>query len=58
MLIRARGITNMAESELRTEASAKWLFGRWLAEQAAQRDLPILAPRPWDTLTDRILTAR
>lgn len=57
MLARARGITHMTESDLRAEARAKWLFGYWIAEQATDRGLPVVAPRPWNTLIDRILDA-
>ncbi len=51
---RGRGIATRTQSELRTEARAKWLLGRWLAREAALCNLPLLAPRPWNTLVERI----
>jgi 2-phosphoglycerate kinase len=57
ILTRGRAIERMPEPAICTEARAKWLFGRWVAEQAARRQLPVLAPRPWDSLPDRILRA-
>ena len=38
-------------------ACLRWLYGRWLAEQARGAGLPVLAPRPWATLADRIAAA-
>jgi 2-phosphoglycerate kinase len=56
MLARSRGPSWMDESELRTEAHAKWLFGQWLVDEANRYGLPVLVPRPWETLIDRIMT--
>jgi len=56
MIARGRGITERPASELRTEARAKWLYGQWLTEQAYSYSLPVLEPRPWDTLVKRIAT--
>lgn len=55
MLARGRGVEAMPESELRTEARAKWLYGQWLAEQANRFGIPALEARPWTTLLDRVL---
>ena len=32
-----------------------WLYGRWLRQEATRFRLPVLVPRPWDTLEYRIL---
>jgi hypothetical protein len=46
----------MDESELRTEAHVKWLVGQWLVDEANRYSLPVLEPRPWETLIHRIMT--
>ena len=57
MLARKRGIAARTEAELRTEARAKWLFGRWLADEASHYGLPVVEPRPWLTLLERVMMA-
>ena len=57
MLARGRGMEARSAAEHRTEAHAKWLFGRWLTIEAERYGLPVLAPRPWDTLGERVLAA-
>lgn len=57
ILARGRGVDTQTERELRTEARAKWLYGHWLAREAHRFGLPVLEPRPWFTLVERILTA-
>lgn len=56
MIARGRGTTGQSEAELRTEAHAKWLYGQWLAREAHRYNLPVLHPRPWSTLIERIIT--
>jgi 2-phosphoglycerate kinase len=52
----ARGLETayMTEAEVRAVVRARWLFGRWLAHQARRAGFPVLEPRPWETLADRI----
>ncbi len=57
MLARGRGMETRTAAEQRTEARAKWLFGQWLMAEAERYGLPVLAPRPWATLTARLLAA-
>jgi 2-phosphoglycerate kinase len=57
ILERQRGTQNQSEAELRTEARTKWLYGQWLTEEAQQYGLPVLSPRPWSTLLERLLAA-
>lgn len=57
MLARGRGMEARPAADHRTEARAKWLFGQWLLAEAERYRLPVLAPRPWDTLGERILAA-
>ena len=54
---RDRGMGGRREAELRTEARAKWLYGQWLADEAHRYSLPVLEPRPWSTLVERIMAA-
>jgi len=56
MLTRSRGIVERTEEELRTEARAKWLYGQWLTAEAQRYGLPVLEPRPWSTLLERLFT--
>ncbi|MGH2368655.1 MAG: hypothetical protein ACRDI2_10680, partial [Chloroflexota bacterium] len=57
--ILARGLeaAYMTEDEVRAVVHARWLYGRWLADQAHRSDLPVLEPRPWETLVERIAAA-
>jgi 2-phosphoglycerate kinase len=57
MLKRNRGIDHMTDAELRTEAHAKWLYGRWLIDETQRYGLPLIESRPWSTLAKRILKA-
>ena len=57
LLARDRGMGGLTEAELRTEVRAKWLYGRWLADEAHRYNLPVLASRPWPTLVERIMAA-
>ena len=55
ILARGRGITTHRQKELSTEARTKWLFGQWIAREAARYNLPVMEPRPWETLAERII---
>ncbi|MBO0783088.1 MAG: hypothetical protein J2P37_30095 [Ktedonobacteraceae bacterium] len=57
ILARGRGIGHMTETELRTEAHAKWLFSRWLSSEAQKCDQLVIEPRPWETLVERVIAA-
>lgn len=57
MLARGRGIVTRPAAEQRTQARAAWLFGQWLTAEAGRYGLPVVEPRPWETLADRILAA-
>jgi len=52
---RGRGFENLTPPEQRTQAWASWLYGQWLRREAQALDLPVVPPRPWDTLIARIL---
>ena len=52
---RGREFAGRAEAELAQAVRARWLFGQWLAREAARCGLPVVEPRPWDTLAERIL---
>ena len=55
MLERGRHVAGRTEEELSNEARAKWLFGQWLVRQAARHNCPVLEPRPWGTLAERLI---
>ncbi len=56
IVARGRGMDGWSEKEVRIRARAYWLYGQWLAEEAHRHDLPVVEPRPWDTLSQRIVT--
>ena len=41
--------------ERRAQDAMNRLFGQWLAAEARRHGLPIVEPRPWDTLAERLL---
>ena len=55
MIARSRAISDRTEEELLHEAHAKWLHGQWVSWEAASHSLPIVHPRPWETLVERII---
>jgi len=57
MMARGRGMAERTRTEKRIEARTKWLYGQWLASEARRYNLPILKPRPWATLVERIIVA-
>ena len=57
MHARGRGFDQLTPSEQRLQARTSRLYGQWLRQEAKQRGLHILAPRPWDTLAERALVA-
>jgi 2-phosphoglycerate kinase len=56
-LQRGRGFDQGSPAEQRRIITANWLFGQWIKTEAQNHSLPVLAPRPWQTLLDRTLTA-
>ena len=50
MLARSRAVVGRSQDELRNQARGRWLFGQWLVQEAMRYDLPVVEPRPWDTL--------
>jgi 2-phosphoglycerate kinase len=57
MMQRARGTHGRDDEELRADAQANCLFGKWFANEAKRAGLPVLDSLPWETLGDRILAA-
>ena len=55
VVARGREFAGRAEAELTEAVRARWLFGQWLAREAVRYGLPVVEPRPWDTLAERIL---
>lgn len=54
---RQRGFGLRGAGEQTAQVEMARLYGAWLQQAAAQRGLPVLAPRPWATLRGRILAA-
>ena len=52
---RGREFAGRAAADLAETVRARWLFGQWLAREAARHRLPVIDPRPWDTLAERIV---
>lgn len=57
MLARGRGFDLFGEREQRAQARASWLYGGWLRREAEAHGIPVVEPRPWATLVDRVLEA-
>ena len=58
--LEARGdswVAGRTQAEIRAMASGKWMFGQWIAAEASGRNLPVVEPRPRDTLPDRLMAA-
>lgn len=55
--MRARGgyFETLPRAEQRTQVRASWLYGQWLAAEAARFGLPVLPARPFPTLVERIV---
>lgn len=53
---RGRGFDEWGVEEQQAFAHASWLFGQWLACEADARNLPVLNPRPYENLLERILS--
>ena len=52
---RGHGFESLALREQETLVRASWLYGQWLSRQAEHYGLPVLEPRPWETLLERVL---
>ncbi len=50
-------ISDISPKEQQTVIRATWLYGQWLKRHAESYDLPVIEPRPWDTLAERLLQA-
>jgi 2-phosphoglycerate kinase len=57
MDVRYRAIARQNEAQLRSMAHTRWLHGQWIANEAHRYGLPVLEPRPWETLAERIVAA-
>jgi 2-phosphoglycerate kinase len=56
-MARGRHGFGQTEAEQRTEARAHWLYGQWLADEALRWRMPVLEPRPSETLDERVMAA-
>ena len=57
MIARGRGFDSQTEPEQRTIARTSWLYGQSLSLEARRYSLPVVEPRPWETLPQRVLEA-
>lgn len=57
MAARGRGFERGSLARQRAIAHASWRYGEWLRQQAQTLGLPVIAPRPWETLAERIVGA-
>lgn len=58
MLKRGRGFDPNASAERQTETNGKGLFSDWIQREAERYGLPTVTPLPWETLPERLLSAR
>lgn len=57
MLRRGRRVEQIGPEERQTETRGKALFSRWIKREASARGMPVLAPPPWTSLTERIASS-
>ena len=57
MHLRGRGFAQFSSKEQQTQIRANWLYGQWLRRQADHYNLPVVEPRPWETLVERVWRA-
>jgi 2-phosphoglycerate kinase len=50
-------IAGWTDYEVALYARGMWLYGQWLAREAHRFGVPVITPRPWATLVDRIIAA-
>ncbi len=55
MLARQRGLEQLPAAVQRRRVHASWLYGQWLKTEVRQYNLPVVSPRPWPTLAERLL---
>ncbi len=55
MIARQRGLEQLPVEVQRRRVRASWLYGQWLKTEANQHRVPVVPPRPWETLGDRLL---
>jgi 2-phosphoglycerate kinase len=53
---RKRGFDERPEALQRKQARAAWLYGEWLRQETSRESIPVVEPRPWKTLLERILS--
>jgi len=58
MLKRGRGFDTNAAAERQNETRGKALFSDWIQREAERYGLPIVTPLPWETLPERLVSAR
>jgi len=54
MLDRGRGVPDRSEADLLRIAEMNWLYIAWLALEAAERSIPVVATQPLDSLAVRV----
>ena len=54
---RGRGFQERAREVQQAQARLNLLYGRWLREEARRRGLPVMAARPNETLSKRVVAA-
>ncbi|MDP9311782.1 MAG: hypothetical protein M3R24_13030 [Chloroflexota bacterium] len=55
MIARQRGLERLPVAVQRHRVHASWLYGQWLKTEAHHHNIPIVPPRPWHTLVNRVL---
>ena len=55
MITRQRGLERLPVAEQQRRVHASWLYGQWLKTEARHYNIPVVSPRPWSTLGERLL---
>ncbi len=57
MMARGRHVARQTEDVLEVQARMNRLYGEWLYREALRQRLPVIEPRPWPTLVERVISA-
>lgn len=55
MLKRGLYISHLPVEQQQVQARTSWLYGQRLRREAEHLGLPVIAPRPWETLDERVI---
>jgi len=52
---RGRGFEDLSPNQQDKSVRRSWLYGQWLAREAARFGVPVVTSQPWETLEERVV---